>query len=417
MKTLFFVIVLAIAGWFVFKPPADATTASTVATATVVANAQTPSGTAAQSTPSRAPETVVRVAAETTTAQSENTGFLKGLFVGVTAAFGALFAGGWLLVGMGTIGWLAFALVLFIPMAAIGILSEYSDSRIGWFWRESKRGQRERIDTHEFATTLIFVGMLAFLNYGGLPIWETLMSWKAAPAIAIWVAIGIGWSVYRWKDFSAFLHELFTETKTQLALQLKESMDALVKLRTDFRKGTGLSKDDPLPTKAVSMGSFNSQDVQYGLKAISDEENRLRAAFTKAEGAEDAPFTDEDLKYWSQQLGRSTPEKTVLVPEFSDYIIGKATKRSPTTKNEHKGQLFLWVFFWPFSMGLRAIRKIITLRILHDVFNAFLKRFGYIYDNIEAKNRIEDEVVSRRGGTPTPTGPAEAPMLREVGKD
>lgn len=411
MGKLIVIALIAFAAWMFFKPPADAGTVHLATVATAVEQTQTPPRDIAQ-----VPDKAKTTAPVADTAQSGEQSYTRGFWVGTLAAVGAVFAGGWFAASLGFGAWALIAILFCIPATAIGILSEYSDSRIEWFWRDSRRGERERIDTHEFVTTLIFIATLALLNYGGLPVWATLMSWKAAPAIVLWVGLGIVWSVYRWKDFSAFLHELFTETTSQLALQIKSNIDEVLKLRKEYRKHSGLEDGVPLPSTPADVAD-RTQDQRRALNHLFEREDLIREALVKADGDEEVQFSDDDLKFWSAQLGRSTPEKTMLVPEFFQYVTAEATKLSPTSKNAHKGQLFLWVFFWPFSVALRAIRKIVTLRILHDLFNAFLKRFGFIYDRIEAANKIEIEVAERRGGTPTPTAPAEAPKLREVGKD
>jgi hypothetical protein len=161
------------------------------------------------------------------------------LYVGLLVAFGALIwifgeailsaiiaAGAFLLEG----GWfagetwsagmaIALGLIVLIPSIGIGVLAEWGDPSVRWWWEKRERTP----SAHEIVTSMLCIGLLFALNWGGIPIWAEV---KAHPVLVptAYLILGAMWMFYLWDSFSKYLYKRRNECLQGILADVRETL-------------------------------------------------------------------------------------------------------------------------------------------------------------------------------------------------
>lgn len=308
--------------------------------------------------------------------------FFGGLFVGGLALTGGILAGGWLLSEM-TIGvGLLWLLCLGAPLVLISLLGDRGDPCVTWWWEYGD--EQDNAESHEIAVSAIYVIMLAILEWGGVPIIATLKEywWAVIP----YLLFGFGvWSMKRWNDLSAYLHRRRTQVIKNIIASLGENIEDLLKVGSQLR-GEPTSGDrwdhDLADQKAKLTRTLKEK--------IGPDEDQLE-------------ITDTLLAQWQKELFAKESGEFGAPAEFQKHI--EEFINAPGVRVDvwdHKGQMYVWTMFWPTSVAFWLARKLVTLRILRDVFNFVFNRLRFIYDRIAARHESKIVFAPRDADPPAP---------------
>jgi hypothetical protein len=116
-------------------------------------------------------------------------------------------------------------------------------------------------------------------------------------------------------------------------------------------------------------------------------------------------ISDQEIERLITALTQKSKDTIDLAPEFQQYFEEQQKKVAGVSAADYIGQLYLWMFFWPWSMSIRIIRKVVTLRFLRDAFIAFFNLFRPLFDRIADRHKAEIVILSNNGPTaPPPSG-------------
>ncbi len=322
--------------------------------------------------------------------RAKEVGFFAGLGTGALLFLG----GGWFVAE--TAGWFALCIfwaLLIIPIGFISVLCERGDPRNYLWWENKHKRERDAIESHEIAVSLICIATLFMLNWGGIPIYSTFLSWPwyiQASTVIGYTIVGIIWGFVRWDDLSAYLHEVRAEALRGVLTKAREVLRSLFTVRRQIRRELNLENDDLIPSHDHEFGSL----IREHSKIIEN----LRHEFLRLdwESQQFTEITDAQITQWMSELEKSYP------PEFATWYKAETTYVSEVSVGNYKGQIYLWTVFWPWSMTFRLVRKVITLRILRDLFTFVFNRLRFVYDRIAARHEVKIEMAQRTTETPTP---------------
>lgn len=345
------------------------------------------------------------------------------LYVGLLVAFGALIwvfgaailsavvaaghfllAGGWFAAetfSMGTT--IAIVLIVLIPSIGIGVLAEWGDPSVRWWWEDEERTP----STHEIVTSMLCIGLLFVLNWGGIPIWAGV---KAHPVLVptAYFVLGTAWMFYLWNSFSKYLHKQRTRKLQQILGKAEETLRSLAVIRHDIRRFFALSPDTPLPTSTNTLSGGSGRDYEHAQRLLESHKEltrTIRQDFLCEEDNTPEEISDREIERLIAALAQKGEDEVNLAPEFQQYFEYKAQNITGVSAADHLGQLYLWMFFWPWSFSLRMIRKVVTLRFLRDIFVAFFNSFRPVFDRIAARHQAKIVISSNDGPTaPPPSG-------------
>lgn len=341
---------------------------------------------------------------------------------GGTGFFAGLLAGGWFVAtGAGAIAETFLWLLVLGPAIAMFILSERGDPRSSLWWEED---DRRDATSYEITVSLVCVVTLFLLDYGGIPIWDTIANatWPIqAAGVTAYVIIGIGWGMLRWDDLSAHLHRRRGNMIRDALDQARKMFSQLLQHEGDIRKKFRLAESDPLPTDCAD-GDIRLWGKQYAhLATDTDPFGNLPPSLNQlhdlvrnhsrdlgqawksflAQDQKNEKFRDgiptDFLRLWIADLeaSRYPPELNEFLQEYERKWIASVSA------GDYKGQIYLWTVFWPWSMGFRILRKILTLKLLRDIFVFMFNRLRFIYDRIAARHEVKFEMVTHRPEWPT----------------
>ncbi len=340
----------------------------------------------------------------TSTAAAVTTGVVVGTAVAATSW--AWLGGGWLLaegLGFGMM-MLIFGLPLFLLTVAIGVFSEWGDPEFNW-----RKTAKEREDeSREYVTTILFTATMLFLHWAGVPVWGTIktMGWWNIPAAVVYLGVGAAWSGWRWDDLSKYLnHKLkcyLQRTSDHIREQLENIQGVQKQLQNDRLTAPQRAG---LNAKLLSL-------VAHVRKELLGEKLTRKSTYASQQDVSDLkdhelyevmPFTDEQLSQWVAELQPTEGKAFDYPPEF-EWVYAEAKKIAPKVSwADHKGQLYLWIAFWPMSMAVRLIHKIVTLRLLKTLLMFLVNLGGRVYAHIEQRNAITVGAIKRdRPLSPTP---------------
>lgn len=326
-------------------------------------------------------------------ASAKETGFWSGLLAGALV----FLAGGWFVAeGAGLLATAAFWGLLIVPAIVMSVLCERGDPRMEMFWDDERRKEGD-ISSYEVGVTLTFIGTVFVLNWGGVPIYATIASWSwytQAAALVIYVVVGLAWSVKRWDDLAKYLHQVRGEKLRGILSGIRKEVVNILDTRRKIRRTFDLDANAPLPEKRLARTREES-------RLFEENETNTRALWERFLSHNDANekfrdgVDDTALKTWSEELERGCPE------EFTTfYELRSEEVTAEVSANDHKGQIYLWTMFWPLSMGFRIVRKIVTLKLIRDLFMFMFEHIRFMYDKIAARHEVTIEVIKR-----TPTAP------------
>lgn len=349
------------------------------------------------------------------TAVSGGVSFLAGLL-----------AGGWFVAaGAGMVAETFLWLLVVGPMIVMLILSERGDPRSSFWWEDDVRSDAT---SHAITVSVIYVATLFLLDYGGIPIWETITNatWPIQVAgVAAYVIIGIAWREYRWNDLSRHLHQRRVAEIQEALDKARMTFSQLLQYEADIRKKFPLGENDQLPAlptlrSAWDIHSWAKQyahlasdtgvygDIPSSLRELYEllqEHERLTeqvwSSFFKQDAANEKyrEYIPADVLRWSISYLETDRVPSVLgafLQEFESKLVTKVSA------GDHMGQLYLWTLFWPWSMGFRILRKILTLKILRDFIVYMSKCLRFLDDRVAARHRKEFEMVAVEFESPTP---------------
>lgn len=349
---------------------------------------------------------------EASKAVSAGVGFIAGLL-----------AGGWFVAaGAGMVAETFLWLLVLGPALVMLILSERGDPRCSFWW---ERDVRNDATSHAITVSVIYVATLFLLDYGGIPIWETITNatWPMQVAgVTAYVIIGIAWREYRWNDLSRHLHQRRAAEIQEALDEARKMFSQLLQSEADIRKKFHLADVAQLPALRP-VGDIHSWARQYAhlasntgvygdipsslrdLYELLREHERLTeqvwSSFFSKDVAnekfrESIPVDVLRLSISHLDTGRVPSVLGVYLQEFESKWVTKVSA------GDYMGQLYLWTLFWPWSMGFRLLRKILTLKILRDFIVYMSKSLRFLDDRVAARHKKEFEMVAVEFESPTP---------------
>lgn len=248
-----------------------------------------------------------------------------------------IMAGGWF-AGEMTLGlWFCLAAIILIPLSGITYCSDMpNDEKAQSGWRIT-------------LSMALFVGILAALQWGGIPLWNFIKTHALYVGVAVVLGLGIGivWSHYkinlRAKRCSEAVHDLFAKFLEQYHLDPKANN-------------------------------------------LSDKEGRPRLTLEKQNA-------ERWVRYFNDYRGSLLASSGVTSEEL----------RMTFMKN--KERIALWILFWPGSM-LRGFFADIVV----PAFEHLIMSMKGIYEGTMQRHAIEvtyTEPPTGSDGTVTPTSPAD----------
>jgi hypothetical protein len=107
---------------------------------------------------------------------------------------------------------------------------------------------------------------------------------------------------------------------------------------------------------------------------------------------------------WSNELFAKDSGEFGAPTEFQKYIEERVNRLGVRVDVwDHKGQMYVWTMFWPTSVAFWLVRKLVTLRILRDVFNFVFNRLRFIYDRIAARHETKIVFAPRESDDTPPS--------------
>jgi hypothetical protein len=356
------------------------------------------------------------------------------LYVGLLVAFGALIwmfgaailsavvaagtfllAGGWFAGETWSLGMaLALGLIVLIPSIGIGVLTEWGDPSVRFWWEDQDRTP----STHEIVTSMLCIGLVFVLNWGGIPIWAEV---KAHPVLVptAYFVLGTAWMFYLWDSFSKYLHKQRTKRLQLILGEVEETLRSLAEIRRDIRKTFGLGTDAPLITSTNTLSGGSGREYEHAQRLLERHKEVIKTIhqdFLSEEDKTSEEISDQEIERLIAMLAQKNENEVNLAAPFQQYFEYKAKNIAEVSAADHLGQLYLWMFFWPWSFSLRMIRKIVTLRFLRDIFVAFFNSFRPLFDRIAARHKAKIVISSNDGPTAPPSsgGKEDDPVAAEL---
>lgn len=356
-----------------------------------------------------------------------------GALTAVTGFFAGLLAGGWFVAaGAGVVAETFLWLLLIGPAILMFILCERGDPRNNLWWEDDRDSVPGSVTSYEITVSVICVATLFLLDYGGIPIWETISSaawYEQLAGTILYVVIGLGWVVYRWNDLSRYLHQRSGEDTRRLLKSIEDCFSNILEQRKEIRREFCLAPNAPLPElpdpsetaylawikKYVShlKISYGPAPDQHSVKELvrllerhmqsCEVAWKVYLSRDPSNSGYESDIPDEKLEIWIDALksGKILPE----VQAFLEVEKGVGRIRRVSSGN-HKGQLYLWTTFWPWSMGFRILRKVLTLKIFRDLIrliaNAIFNLMHGVFDRIAARHEVHFEVATYQPAPPSP---------------
>ncbi|HSE35003.1 MAG TPA: hypothetical protein VLB83_02680, partial [Candidatus Paceibacterota bacterium] len=253
-----------------------------------------------------------------------------------------------------------------------------------------------------------------------------------AAGVVAYVIIGIGWGMLRWDDLSAHLHRRRGEEIGRILKVVEKCFSDVLFQSREIRNRLKLDESEPLPELPelsetaqlewiqkyahrleLVAGSLSGQESLHALIKLLEQRKRSCRDVWKAHLSCDGSnrqyeenIPDEKLVKWIANLnsGRYPPELQAFLQEYETKWVASVSV------GDHKGQIYLWTAFWPWSMGFRILRKILTLKLLRDIFIFVFNRLRFIYDRIAARHEVKFEMAPREPESPTSPTDSEKVM-------
>lgn len=137
------------------------------------------------------------------------------------------------------LGWITLTLLcapIVILTAAISVFTEWGDPCFNW---KDEKYFDQKARSREILTTILFLSLVGFLQWGGIPIWQTIAEapwyFELGGAIAFFI-IGIVWSAHLWGNLFEYLNSIrkkrfagdLLETRKNLTIIINGKSDGLV---------------------------------------------------------------------------------------------------------------------------------------------------------------------------------------------
>ncbi len=339
--------------------------------------------------------------------------FFGSIWLAIAAIAGAGFAGGFFAGGDLGLGMMVLlGLCVLLPTAAISFLTEWGDPRIQMWERERK--------SKEYATTVVAILTALFLNWAGVPIWATVTGQPIFSGVltVAYLIIGFVWGIYLWRSLSKFLNDRRHERISAEVTDILKGLMQLRDLRASMRRELGLTDSKPLFDEKGFL--IETADQKKRTDIDWDTVGRDRTTHTDRQDwinhdclglkkNKSKPITDEELNAWIAGFAVTGGKKINVHPAFQKYFEVRVATIPAANSDEFTSQIYLWTMFWPFSMAFRLIRKILTLRILREIWDFIYGRIRFVYAKVAKQSETElvfgtAQPPAKDGGTP-PSSP------------